>query len=70
MLPADQKQVEELEALGAPSGDGQQVEAMLAAMQQGVEAGEAQPPQKFISSESTLQKGRGLAQAYGLKACG
>ena len=69
MLPANQKQIDELRALEAPNGDEQQIEAILAAMQQGVDAAKEEPPQKFISTEGTLEKGRSLAGAYGLKAC-
>jgi hypothetical protein len=69
VLPADQRQVEELQTLEAPSGDEQQVKAMVAAMQQGVETAEKQSPQKFVRAESALKKGRSLAKAYGLKAC-
>lgn len=67
-LPAVQRQVDQIRALGAPAGDEDEVEAILDALEEAVqEAGQGTPSngsfaKAFASSAS-------LAREYGLAAC-
>src|SRR5919106_4012351 len=56
--------IEELEALGTPNGDEQQIGEFLAAFQQGLDQANRNPAQ-FISSRGRLGKTPKLAGAYG-----
>jgi hypothetical protein len=69
VVPAYQEQIDGIRALEAPTGDEKQVDAMLAAMQQGLDEGKQQPL-ALIRTESFLTQGRRPAKAYGLKTCG
>jgi hypothetical protein len=68
MAPTYQRQINEIRALGAPKGDEKQVDAMLTAMQEGLDSGKEQPL-VLIRTESSLGKSHSAAQAYGLSAC-
>jgi hypothetical protein len=69
VAPGVQKQIEEIDALGAPEGDEKQIEAMVAAVEEGVEEIEENPA-SLIEGKNPLAKGTKLAKDYGLKACG
>ncbi|HET9593174.1 MAG TPA: hypothetical protein VFP17_09690 [Solirubrobacterales bacterium] len=69
VAPNVQGQVEEISELGAPEGDEKQIEAMVDAVEEGVEELEADPS-KLIEGKNPLGKGSKLAKEYGLKACG
>jgi hypothetical protein len=69
VAPGVQKQIEEIDALGAPEGDEKQVEAIVTSVEEGVEEIEADPS-SLIKGENPLGKGSKLAKEYGLKACG
>jgi hypothetical protein len=69
VAPGVQKQIEEIDALGAPEGDEKQVEAIVTSVEEGVEEIEENPG-SLIKGENPLGKGSKLAKEYGLKACG
>jgi hypothetical protein len=69
VAPGVQKQIEEIDALGAPEGDEGKVEAMIAAVEEG--AGKIEEnPASLIEGKNPLAKGSKLAKEYGLKTCG
>jgi hypothetical protein len=68
-LPKVQDQIDEIRALGAPQGDEQEVEAFLAALQEGLDAAsKAATPTNALFGQSFKRSGE-LARAYGLTAC-
>lgn len=69
VAPSVQKQIEEIDALGAPEGDEAKIEAMVGAVEEGVEEIEADPT-SLIEGKNPLGKGSKLAKEYGLKTCG
>jgi hypothetical protein len=69
VAPNVQGQVEQISELGAPSGDEKKIEAMVDAVEEGVEEIEADP-KKLIEGNNPLGKGSKLAKEYGLKSCG
>jgi hypothetical protein len=62
LLPVLAVQVEEIRALGAPSGDEKTVEELLAALQAAVDKGNALDPEDLRPSAK-------LARAYGVSSC-
>lgn len=68
VAPAFQGQIDEIRALGAPEGDEQQVEAILVAMEDGLETSQEEPL-VFIRTGSAFQQAQAKARAYGLSAC-
>ncbi|HEU4461280.1 MAG TPA: hypothetical protein VFR75_01685 [Solirubrobacterales bacterium] len=68
LLPPYEKDVENLESLGAPEGDEQQVEAIVAAMEKSIDDVEAKP---LVALRSTSQfaEPNELAEKYGLEDC-
>jgi hypothetical protein len=71
LLPNIEGQIEDIRALGAPSGEEQEVEELLTAVEAGVEKGK-QDPVAFIEEEGgdPLNKADKMAREYGLKVCG
>jgi hypothetical protein len=69
VAPGVKKQIEEIDALGAPEGDEKKIEAMVGAVEEGVEEIEADPA-VLIEGKNPLAKGSKLAKEYGLKTCG
>jgi basic membrane lipoprotein Med (substrate-binding protein (PBP1-ABC) superfamily) len=67
--PGVQKQIEEIDALGAPEGDEGKIEAMIDAVEEGVEEIEENPA-ALVEGKNPLAKGSKLAKEYGLKTCG
>lgn len=68
-LPEIQTQIDEIRALGAPAGDEGQVNAYLAAMQEGVDAAsKASSPSTSLFGQS-FKRSAGLARKYGLDSC-
>jgi uncharacterized protein with von Willebrand factor type A (vWA) domain len=65
-----EQELDEIRALGIPSGDDDQVEAFLEAREEGLEKAEAEPKAVVQGSESPFTKASKLAKEYGLKACG
>ncbi len=68
LLPPYERNIENLKSLGAPSGDEQQVEAIIEAMEKSVEKVEDEP---IVAIDSTRQfeESNALAEKYGLDAC-
>jgi hypothetical protein len=69
VAPAVRKEGEEIAELGAPSGDEEAVEAIVAAVEEGADELENEP-KLLIDGKNPLAKGSKLAKSYGLKVCG
>jgi hypothetical protein len=67
-LPPIQTEVEELAALGAPSGDEDEVTAIVEGIEEAVEKGEDDPGSLLGAKNPFTAVGK-LAAAYGFKAC-
>lgn len=70
LTPNIKGQSEELRALGAPSGDEEEITAMLDSLDQGVEEAEADPEALFAGKSEPFKDASQKAQKYGLTACG
>jgi hypothetical protein len=70
LLPAVQQEVEEIRALGAPSGEEDEVNAILDAVEEGIEKGEEDPGSLVTENPAAFAKANKLAGEYGLKVCG
>lgn len=62
-------EVTKLRAIEMPSGDEEQIEALIDAREESVKKGEAEPKEAVADSEKVFGKSNKLAKAYGLKAC-
>jgi hypothetical protein len=67
-LPSVQSQVDQIRALGAPAGEEQEVEAILAALEEAVEEASQGAPSSARFAKSFASAGA-LAREYGLTAC-
>jgi ABC-type lipoprotein release transport system permease subunit len=65
-LPNTQSQVDKIKALGAPSGDEDQVNKLLDTVQADIDKAKSQGD----IENSTFTDGNALARQYGLKVCG
>jgi hypothetical protein len=70
VAPNYEEQVEELQELEPPSGDEEQVEALLAEFESEIEAGRKQPETLLGFDEWALQNTLTMAEKYGLEECG
>jgi hypothetical protein len=70
LVPNVEQEVEDIRSLGAPSGDEDQVEAMLDALDEGIERAEDEPKVLISNSTKIFGKASKLAEDYGLKICG
>jgi hypothetical protein len=68
LVPSLNQQVEELDALGAPKGDEDQVEEIIVSLEDAT--GEIEDDPSLVFEEKTLEKPNQLAEAYGFKVCG
>jgi len=68
LVPSLNKQVEELDALGAPEGDEEQVEEIIVSLED--VAAEVEDDSSLVFEEKTLEKPSQLANAYGFEVCG
>jgi hypothetical protein len=68
LVPSLNRQAEEIGALGAPEGDEQQVEAIVASLEDAATAIEEDPSLAFEAE--VLKKPSQLATNYGFKVCG
>lgn len=68
LLPNVQKQHDEIEALPVPDGEGDAVDGILEALDDGIGKAEADPESTF--SEEPFDEATKLAKEYGLKTCG
>lgn len=69
VAPAIKLQGEEIADLGAPSGDEDQVEAIVEAVGRGADELE-EDPGGLLEGKNSLEEGSKLAKAYGFKSCG
>lgn len=69
MAPLFESRIERIEALGVPPGDQAQVDAYLAALEQGVSAVKKLSPPTFRKLEEPFQPAAQLAREYGLEEC-
>jgi ABC-type Fe3+-hydroxamate transport system substrate-binding protein len=70
LVPSLQEQSEGIRALGAPSGDEDEVSAMLDSLDESIEKAEDDPEALFDSKSDPFAKTNELASDYGLKVCG
>lgn len=71
LAPNVKNQAEEIRSLGSPSGDEDEISAMLDALDEGVEEIEANPQAPFESNRpSPFGPANKMAKKYGLKVCG
>jgi hypothetical protein len=70
LLPAVRSEVAEIRDLAVPSGDQDRIEAMLSAIEEGIETTENIP--KVVLKETSVGFGTAtrLAKEYGLQVCG
>jgi hypothetical protein len=70
MVPNISQEAKELRALGIPEGDEEKVEAMISALEEGVETAEQDPQAVTKSSDVVFGISSRIAGEYGLTACG
>jgi hypothetical protein len=69
LVPSVKREVKELQALGAPSGDEDRVNAIVEALEEGVETAEDDPRAVVGSSDVVFGIASRLAGEYGLEVC-
>ena len=73
VLPSVSGQLEDIRALGAPSGEEEQVDEIIETVEGEVEEAEAEPALFFEAEEegkSPFVEGNKMAREYGFKVCG
>jgi hypothetical protein len=70
LVPNVKREVKELRALGAPSGDEDRVGEIVKALEEGLETAEGNPQAAVNSSEAVFGIASRLAKEYGLEVCG
>jgi CRISPR/Cas system-associated endoribonuclease Cas2/predicted small secreted protein len=70
IVPSVKREVKELRALGTPDGDDEKADAMISALEEGVETAESNPEAVTSSSDVVFGISSRLAAEYGLEACG
>jgi hypothetical protein len=70
VVPALEGEVRAIRALGTPSGDEQEVAAILAATERGIAAVERAPRALLDGVPAELGRAQRLAEAYGSQQCG
>jgi ABC-type phosphate/phosphonate transport system substrate-binding protein len=70
LVPGVKREIKELRALGAPSGDEDRVNEMTKALEEGLETAEGNPEAVTSSSDVVFGIAARLAGEYGLEACG
>jgi hypothetical protein len=70
IVPSIGSQAEGIRALGFPSGDEDELSAMLDSLDEAVEEAEEDPEALFAAKSDPFAKPNELAQDYGLKTCG
>jgi hypothetical protein len=68
LVPNLEQQIEELDALGAPKGDEDKVEAIIASLEDAT--GEIEDDPGIVFQGDVLKKPSKLADEYGFKVCG
>jgi len=70
VIPSIQSQVDQIGELASPEGDEDQVQAILDAAQEGLDAGNDDPSLFAGENQDPLAEATRLAKQYGLKVCG
>ena len=70
MVPSVSREVKELRALGVPDGDDEKVDAMITALEEGVETAERDPAAVTKSSDAIFGIASRIAGEYGAVGCG
>ena len=70
MVPSVSREVKELRALGIPDGDDERVDAMITALEEGIETAERDPEVVTKSSDAIFGIASRIGGEYGLAACG
>jgi hypothetical protein len=70
LIPNIRREIDDIRALGAPSGEEAEVEAVLAAAEKGLEKGEEDPGAMIEEGEGPFKEANKLAREYGLVKCG
>ena len=69
-LPAIELEVEELREIGAPSGDEEEVSAILDEVEAAIRQSEKEPLNVYDAGKNPFTAPEGKAAKYGLKQCG
>jgi hypothetical protein len=69
MVPDVSREVKELRALGIPDGDEEKIDAMIGALEEGVETAEQDPQAVTKSSDVVFGISSRIAGEYGLTVC-
>ena len=70
MIPSVSREAKELRALGVPAGDDEKVDAMITALEEGVETAERDPQAVTKSSDAIFGIASRIAGEYGAEVCG
>jgi hypothetical protein len=70
MVPSVSREVKELRALGVPDGDDERVDAMITALEEGIETAERDPEVVTKSSDAIFGIASRIGGEYGLAVCG
>jgi hypothetical protein len=70
VVPALESEVRAIRSVGIPPGDKREVEAILAATEEGIAAIEADPRGLLEAVPADLRRAQRLAEAYGSQQCG
>ncbi len=70
LVPNLKREIKEIRAIGAPSGDEDKVGEILTALEEGLETAESNPQAAVNSSEAVFGISSRLAKEYGLEVCG
>lgn len=70
VLPPFQEEAEELAELNPPEGDEEQVQALIDAIEEAVERGEADPSSILGGASSQFGEAEKLGREYGFEHCG
>jgi hypothetical protein len=64
-----EQEIADIQALGVPKGDEEEIEAILAAREEGIEEAEAQPKRAVQANMAGFEEGDKLAKQYGFVTC-
>jgi hypothetical protein len=70
IVPSVRTEIEELKALDVPEGDEERVEAIIGALEEGLETAEGNPEAVVGSSDAVFGISGRLAGEYGAEVCG
>lgn len=70
LVPTLKKELKDLEALGTPDGDEEELEAIYEALQKGIEGAESDPASVVKPQSNPFNEVNKLATAYGIGDCG